>query len=962
MAGTKPDPAVPPAPRKVPLIVRVVDGFGQPLSGAEVEVVNLNGDVKKNTGDKAPNKGLANFGLVDPRRKFDIKVRKSKFGPPGNPFTPGENRVVRRPDLKKPIELPLTLNLAMLRIEVLTPLPDEKPIEDAIIGIDGITGVPPDPKTDKDGQTKFFLVPPGNFRFHAKKHGFGPEPVGSAKFQFDGEVVGFRTLVDGSVVTATLHLLEAPFVAPAINPNTAQILVVKKPHTNPKRREITVSTDVEFDGKGVLSVSGKGSGSIKIFNQAVGGVEVSEIPAAGANPLNKGVKVFLEGQTASSDLEDLTLTFSLKEGTKNPRPPVTLKITVVELTLDICKSRTSATTDPDPLSDTDKINVGRFVHNQFGTKHGRAMLIVRQPKPQKFTGALTLKAVPGAGATAPRLFAATDEIPAAGQAALALPLDIPSVDKAGKKFFVEGAGPSAALRDIELQLGVKGVEDDGDHVKVTTVEFSKLKASMPTTPENQTRLGNATTPARNDITVGAAALSASDFEENFFPAGINNTIVLLENSIRAADPIQLSVQVKPNNVPVLWRARRDTRPSPLGDDPRIATLTPAPKDRPTISAGANPLQVTMVADSVGSFHVAAYVDCNGNSEWDFNDPTGGARIDREPFIPMCFIFARVQGFQNNSRVPPHPTTVSPSPPTSATGVGFSSGSFTAGPAAAGVHNDAIVTLIGGGRDGRLGLDRVYGGWVNNVTAIDSVAQYVQAAAPPNPAVTHNVPAMFASNAVAITLPAGPIVTRFVTPAAAPSPLPANMLTVPPAVIASPLLDCTNFGNEGTGGNTCVGTEGAVGPPLPTPPTPLPTATHNFPVGEDRRIQMFDSPGFGASASHPVFPGQLTSFKFNVDFRCDLCFWTNIATPPSPGATNDPSCRLYVTVQTDTWRIRFDVTFNLAAGGAATIGNQKVEITVDSTPTRQARAIDRGSDPVEVRFPIALRAWSLDART
>ena len=58
---------------------------------------------------------------------------------------------------------------------------------------------------------------------------------------------------------------------------------------------------------------------------------------------------------------------------------------------------------------------------------------------------------------------------------------------------------------------------------------------------------------------------------------------------------------------------------------------------------------------------------------------------------------------------------------------FSTGAFDSG-AHAGAHNIAIITLIAGGADGRLGLDgnpaRVFAGWVNNITRRNVVRLYM----------------------------------------------------------------------------------------------------------------------------------------------------------------------------------------------------------------------------------------------
>jgi|GEM_PF-3149038 len=199
-AKKKTVPVVAPAVKRVALVVQVLDGFNKPLKEAEVEVVNLPGGPKK----KTDNNGRAAFGPVNPKLDLDIKIRKSGFGPPASPFTPGERRIVTKVDAKGvPIQTKITRNVALLNVEVRTPDPENKPIEGAIVGIDGATGTPA-PKTKADGKISFFEVPPGvNIRTHAQKDGFGPT---SAQTDLNKAVEGFRTLIDGEIATVTLRL------------------------------------------------------------------------------------------------------------------------------------------------------------------------------------------------------------------------------------------------------------------------------------------------------------------------------------------------------------------------------------------------------------------------------------------------------------------------------------------------------------------------------------------------------------------------------------------------------------------------------------------------------------------------------------------------------------------------------------------------------------------------------------
>lgn len=743
-------------------------------------------------------------------------------------------------------------------------------------------------------------------------------------------------------------------VSPLIRLQTT-IVIVKKPHTNPQRVPITLQTDTAFAGTGTFTRSGA---AIRFFTAAAGGTEITfngtDNVFTGAQ-LTPGHQLFAEGATPSAALDDVRLTLTLTPGVVQVGPPANAAMTSVEVTLDICMSRTAVGVDPTPMPQppaappaagtraTDKFFGGRFVHAQdAGNHHGRAMLIVRQVQPTTFVGNLTLTP------TDAKVQLFQNEDPAAAGAALATPQVIASntIPANGLRFFVQGATVSSALVDSGFQLGIQNVEPDGDKVAVTVVRLKNLQADIPSTPANTNRLGNSPVP-RHTLTRAAGALAAADFDEDF---AANPPLVLVEGSIVAADQIKLSVQVEPANVPVLWSRQRDTRPAPNGDHPDIIALSPNPLPAVTPD-GADPLKATLVAGAVGSFHVRPFVDCNGTGQFEHNDNTG-ARIDREPFLIMNLVLIRVRGFTNTSLAQQANVRLTPAAPTTATGVGVSTGNFVA-PAGAGVHNNAIIDVIGGGGDGLRGLTSLFAGWINNelasagsptVPATEDVVSNYRDPAPPN-TVHPRISAW-------VQPPAHALFQVFTPPP--PPPPPPPVLTIQ----GGPVLDCTNHGAEGTGGNTPVGTEGGgrtPGPPTPIVKNPRPAGGGN--LGQRWQVEMWDSPGDNCPAAHEGFPAAtLTDYRFNLDFRSDLVFWTNIT--GAPGATGDAACMLYSSVLTNTWTIRFACTFN--AAGAAVIGTAlTIAMIQDANATRLAIPV-QGSG-LEVRGPISLRLLIVDAR-
>jgi hypothetical protein len=707
---------------------------------------------------------------------------------------------------------------------------------------------------------------------------------------------------------------------------------------------VVLATDQAFDGTGVFTVS---SGAIRFFSLASGGAQIESGHSFPGAQLSSSVTIFAEGATPSTSMDDVVLTLSLNPGSKPVKAPATDKMTCVEVTLDICQSRTVVGADPIPLSDNDKINSGRFIHSQVngGTPlksfHGRAMLIVRKAKPADFSGQLRLTATNNRV----RLYQLADDPPDPAQAALPDPQQIanPGIPADGAKYWVEGGMISGALRDTGYNLGVVGVAPDGDRVAMTVVRFANLKVDIPSTPARTNRLGNSPV-LRHHLTRGTGAVANKAFDEDFTA---NLPLALLEDSIRATDLVKLSVEVHPAGATVLWSVQRDTRPAPDGDDPDIIALSP--NRVPTLTQ-TGPLTATLSADAVGSFHIRPYIDCNGTAAFEHND-NAGTRIDREPFIILNLLLVRVQGSSNVSKAQPANLALNPAAPTAVTGVRVSTGAFGAA-AAAGVHNKATVEVIGGGRDGLRGLHFLFGGWVNNELAgagsptappTEDVVSNYRDPAPPN--------TVHPRLSVWVQPPAHGFLQVFTLPA--PPLPPPPVLTIQPG----PVLDCTNFGNEGTGGNRPVGTEGAVGPPLPIRKVARPRPAGGGNLGQLWTVEMWDSPGDNCPAHHEGFAtAVLINYRFNLDFRTDLVFWTNNGGTPAPSI--DPACRLYSTVQTNTWRIRFSCNFP-AAGPAAITTALSISLTRDANPTRKARPV-QGSG-LEVRGPISLNLLIVDSR-
>jgi hypothetical protein len=153
---------------------------------------------------------------------------------------------------------------------------------------------------------------------------------------------------------------------------------------------------------------------------------------------------------------------------------------------------------------------------------------------------------------------------------------------------------------------------------------------------------------------------------------------------------------------------------------------------------------------------------------------------------------------------------------------------------------------------------------------------------------------------------------------------------------------------GTGGDSCTGTAGANG-------STVTKSDDASGIGQKWEVANPDSPGGGILLVHPTDgAARLINFKFNIDFRCDLVFWTNRDNVSGP--SNAPGARLYSSVQTNTWSIRLDSNFGPAY--AETVVTAKtVSFSKDADATRMATPVD-GSG-LETRLPDGLNSLQAD---
>jgi hypothetical protein len=397
------------------------------------------------------------------------------------------------------------------------------------------------------------------------------------------------------------------------------------------------------------------------------------------------------------------------------------------------------------------------------------------------------------------------------------------------------------------------------------------------------------------------------------------------------------------------------------DDSRLAGLGAHPL--PTLTANGTNGDASLQADSVGSFHLRAYVDIGG-APFD-------ATIDKPPYTCVNLVLVHAVGVSNSSTVPnaavrlgiasTNHAVVPASNPTDRsdtllmTGAGSLNNAFASGPNAA-VWHKASVQVVGGGSQGLRGLDRVFGGWIQNLDADNFKNSCFQHVSPP---------AGGLSDYARFDIPQARL--NFAGESSAPwFEYPHTGWTL----LHGPILDRNrgNLQDWGSGGNSACGLAGAMRPGAQdtsmdaadwlqpavvtssAPPSTLP-------LGQVWQIEEWDSPSTEFSPFGPHF--RLTRIDYELHFRADLCLWTNrcgwpgsdMTTPSGTYAMHagNGGATLYSSLYSNTWVVHAVVTFD-ATHAAQLDASSSVTINA-SSGTPAARPVE--GTGLEVRWPIVL---------
>src|SRR5262249_10912671 len=337
------------------------------------------------------------------------------------------------------------------------------------------------------------------------------------------------------------------------------------------------------------------------------------------------------------------------------------------------------------------------------------------------------------------------------------------------------------------------------------------------------------------------------------------------------------------------------------EDPADAGGGPVPSISKT---GSN--TATLSTNGVGSFQVLAFIDSNTNGKRD--DDEGGA------VLPLILVKATL----NANLSAGHSANVSYVTNGTLSAVRTGDFNVSSSGATAGMYLGGKVDLVGGGADGRRGLDRVFGGWIQNITAQNVVGSYAN---------NHKTVYIFVSN---------PPASRFFLP---PPPPPAPP-PPPPAIIPVPLLD-TGRPNLATGGGTDTLTSSQF------------TSRTSLAAGQTILVDAVDSPRLNPPLYYPPLPGNaLQNFSFGLDFTAYLSVWTNSS--GSSGGTGDPADTTYGVVLDQPWTVR--ATYNVNAAGAGTaVGTPSVTAGAATTHSPATPAT------MKVVAPTPGQSFSIDAR-
>ena len=335
------------------------------------------------------------------------------------------------------------------------------------------------------------------------------------------------------------------------------------------------------------------------------------------------------------------------------------------------------------------------------------------------------------------------------------------------------------------------------------------------------------------------SVTRKETEPNF--ADEDSLLVLLRGTPK---PLELTANVKPAGTPVVWKVERNP------DDHNAADA------RPTLAPEGSTAKLHL--DATGSFFAAAYLD----------SPPGETVSRRGVALVMADIGYKL-----------HPVTVHPDrwrAHGGATKCDVDSGEYDGA-----MRASAAAVIVGGGRDGKLGVGPegrrgVELGWVNNLTFSEVIARYDNGK---KVEVWHTQ-----------KKGSGPKGSFW------PSDYPPM-----PARVTPPIVDCQKGGSLVGGEHVALSTNKMEQPK----DVPQPS------VGRYVTVSAYDAPGWETDRDYPPFlqggTGKLETIHFHGKLRCFLCAWTrNLSLV---GAEGEPGRFTFLAFAHFEWWVKAEYDFS-----------------------------------------------------
>lgn len=485
--------------------------------------------------------------------------------------------------------------------------------------------------------------------------------------------------------------------------------------------------------------------------------------------------------------------------------------------------------------------------------------------------------------------------------------------------------------------------------------FSKIVAKIPSTPPKTLRKQDGSKaepeeqkPLNQWPLVGAPAnkdlffhcpnkiVETTDNKLEFNPGLFDkpHAVVLLQSPEDLVQSIELSVTMLDlGEEKLAFQVVRDPTDHAVG--------VGGENDLPTITAtGAT--TATLKTNAKGSFQVLAFLDSNQNGKWNSTEKgltlyvimvranaTNGADDDKSEAFPA------------NTKPAFFPNAANPKIFTVQTG-DFDLNN----PNKSGIVLDGKVTLIGGGPDGRRGLDRVFFAWANNITSFSEVGAYPKPNTP-----DRTVERIYAVNAD--KSPRSLFDMRIFRTGEVPLP-------IPEAGLSFPLLDTGRLpsgfanGRPRDGGSDILLQKNLI------------KDTKNLDIGQTRHLIAVDSPSASAFIDHLLVNQQLLGLTIQHKYSARLIGWTNSGgdSTPTPQTGNCVGFRTYSHVRYRDWS--FTGVYQVTKGANWTwqvVDNPLIPATIALTAEKgiYSPACPTAGSEFEVRLPTALESQALFAK-